>query len=37
MHPKKLKGVSLGLGLQFLNIWVLGLGILQISCEFQAR
>jgi Na+/melibiose symporter-like transporter len=29
--------VSLGLGFQFLSIWGLGLGILQISCRFRIR
>ena len=35
MHPKKPKGLSLGLGFQFFEYLGLGLGISQISCKFQ--
>jgi len=33
----KPKGLSLGLVFQFLDIWVLGLSILQISCKFRIK
>ncbi len=39
MHPKKPKGLSLGLGFQFVEYlgWGLGLGFFQIFCKFRIR
>jgi len=39
IHLIKPKGLSLGLGFQFFEYWVLGLGlgILQIFCKFHIR
>ncbi len=37
MRQVKPKGLSLGLVFQFLDIWVLGLSILQISCKFRIK
>ena len=34
IHPEKSKGLSLGLVFQLFEYLALGLGILQISCEF---
>jgi hypothetical protein len=38
VHPKKTKGLSLGLGFRFFENLGLGLSeILQISCKFRAN
>ena len=39
MHPIKPKGLSLGLGFQFVEYlgWGLGLGFFQIFCKFRIR